>query len=245
MDRLIYTAMSGAKYTMAQQATVSNNLANATTNGFRAQLNAFRAAPVIGDGYPTRTFVADWTSGWDFAAGPLKETGRALDIAIDGPGWIAVESSDGSEAYTRDGGLKVDENGFLRTQTGFNVLGDDGPITVPPDMRVSIAADGSVSAIAPDNPMAENVVGRIKLVNPDEKLLIRNDDALFRLRTGVPAEADAQVHIASGMVEGSNVNVVEAMVNMINLSRQFELQMKMIKTAESDATKASQILSIG
>lgn len=245
MDRLIYTAMSGAKYTMEQQATVSNNLANATTNGFRAQLNAFRAAPVIGDGYPTRTFVADWTSGWDFSAGPLKETGRALDIAIDGPGWFAVESPDGSEAYTRDGGLKVDENGFLRTHSGLNVLGDNGPITVPPNMQVSIAADGSVSAIPPDDPAAENIVGRIKLVNPDEKLLVRNDDTLFRLRTGVPAEADAQVRLASGMVEGSNVNVVEAMVNMINLSRQFELQMKMIKTAESDAAKATQILSIG
>jgi flagellar basal-body rod protein FlgF len=245
MDRLIYTAMSGAKATMEQQATVSQNLANATTNGFRSQLNAFRAAPVVGDGYPTRTYVADWTSGWDFAEGPLKETGRSLDIAVHGPGWIAVQSADGSEAYTRDGGLKIDENGMLRTQTGYSVLGDDGPIAVPPNMRVTIAADGSVSAVPFDEPNAENVVGRIKLVNPDEKLLMRNDDTLFRLRTGQPADADADVRVVSGMVEGSNVNVVEAMVNMINLSRQFELHMKMIKTAETDAAKATQILSIG
>jgi flagellar basal-body rod protein FlgF len=245
MDRLIYTAMSGAKQTLEQQATVSNNLANATTNGFRAQLNTFRAAPVVSEGYQTRTFVADSTSGWDFAAGPLKETGRALDVAIDGPGWIAVESPDGSEAYTRDGGLTVDQNGFLRTQTGLNVIGDGGPITVPPNMIVSIATDGSVSAIPPDDPTAENVVGRIKLVNPDEKLMMRGDDTLFRLRSGEVAEADGNVTLASGMVEGSNVNVVEAMVSMINLSRQYELHMKMIKTADSDAAKATQILSLG
>lgn len=245
VDRLIYTAMTGAKATMEQQATVSNNLANATTDGFRSQLDYFRSAPVISDGYHTRAFTADWTAGYDFEAGPLKETGRALDVAIKGPGWFAVQSPDGSEAYTRNGNFTVNENGILQTNTGLNVLGDNGIITIPPNTQVSVAADGTVTAnqIGGD-PNEQNEVGRIKLVNPDEKLLVRGDDTLFRLRSGQVAPQDANVTVASGMVEGSNVNVVEQMVNMINLSRQYEFHMKTIQTAQADDEKATQILAV-
>ncbi|MGH8808027.1 MAG: flagellar basal body rod protein FlgF, partial [Noviherbaspirillum sp.] len=147
MDRLIYTAMTGAKQIMEQQATVSNNLANATTTGFRAQLDSFRAVPVVSEGLATRSFVVDATVGSDFRAGAIQQTGRALDVAVQGDGWIAVERADGSEGYTRHGSLKLNENGVLQTQSGLNVMGDGGPITVPPDVVMTIAKDGTISTI--------------------------------------------------------------------------------------------------
>ena len=242
MDRLVYTAMSGAKHTLEQQATASNNLANATTTGFGAQLNTFRAAPVVGDGLPTRTFVVDSTAGNDFSQGPIQDTGRALDVAIQGRGWIAVQTADGGEAYTRNGSFKINENGILQTQSGQTVLGDGGPITIPPDATVAIAADGTVSAIPTNGiPNAVNVLGRIKLVNPDEKNMKRGDDGLFRTITGA-AQPDANVRLASGALEGSNVNVVEAMVNMIELARRFDLQVKALHSAEENGAASSKLL---
>lgn len=244
MDRLVYTAMSGAKHTLEQQATASNNLANATTTGFRAQLNTFRAVPVKGDGLPTRAFVVDSTAGNDFSQGPIQDTGRALDVAVQGRGWIAVQTAEGGEAYTRNGSFKINENGVLQTKTGQTVLGDGGPITIPPDVTVAIASDGTVSSIPTNGiPNAVNILGRIKLVNPDNKNLKHGDDGMFRTITGA-AQPDANVRLASGALEGSNVNVVEAMVNMINLSRQFEMNMKMVQTAQDNESKATQILSL-
>lgn len=244
MDRMIYTAMTGAKSTMTQQASVANNIANISTTGFKAKLDTFRAAPVISDGIPTRAFTADWTSGNDFAPGPLLETGGPLDVAIADRGWFAVESGDGSEAYTRAGNFKLDENGQLKTVNGMPVLGENGPINVPPGMQVMFAKDGTISAFPPDDQANVMEVGRLKLVNPDEKLLVRNDDSLFRLRNGEVAEADPTVRVVGGSIETSNVNVVEAMVNMINLSRQYEMNIKVIKTAQEDAAKADSILSV-
>ncbi|WP_050476021.1 flagellar basal-body rod protein FlgF [Herbaspirillum rhizosphaerae] len=245
MDRVIYTAMSGAKHSLEQQANASNNLANATTTGFREQLNTFRAVPVVGEGLATRTFVVDSTAGTNFSAGPIQDTGRALDVAVQGPGWIAVQSSDGGEAYTRNGSFKLSENGILQTQTGLNVMGDGGPISIPPDVTIAIASDGTVSSIpTTGTPNAVNILGRIKLVNPDEKALKRGDDGLFRMTVGTQAPPDANVRLAGGALEGSNVNVVESMVSMINLARQFDLNMKVITTAQSDADKANQILSL-
>jgi flagellar basal-body rod protein FlgF len=245
MDRLIYTAMTGAKHVMEQQSTTANNLANATTTGFRAQIDAFRAVPVIGPGLPTRAFVVDSTVGADFAQGPLMESGRALDVAIQGKGWIALDMPDGSEAYTRSGSLKVNENGVLQTQSGINIVGDGGPITIPPDVNVTIAKDGTVSSVnAGSKPGQSTVIGRIKLVNPPEDTLVRGDDALFRVKGNGSADADAGVSLVGGALEGSNVNVVDAMVNMISLSRQFEMHMSLLKKAETNADKAAQILTL-
>jgi flagellar basal-body rod protein FlgF len=245
MDRLIYTAMSGAKQIMEQQATVSNNLANVTTTGFRAQLDSFRAVPVVSDGLPTRTFVVDSTVGYDFRAGSLQQTGRDLDVAVQDQGWIAVEGTDGKEGYTRHGNLKLNENGVLQTQGGLNVLGDGGPITVPPDVIITIAKDGTISTVpSGTSPIPSTVLGRIKLVNPPEQALVRGDDGLFRQKDGNPAEADAGVTLLSGALEGSNVNVVDAMVNMISLARTFELHMNMLKNAENNAAKADQFLGL-
>jgi flagellar basal-body rod protein FlgF len=243
MDKLIYTAMSGASHTLQQQAAVSQNLANTNTPGFRAAINAFRAVPVQGEGLPTRAFVVDSVAGADFSQGVMEPTARALDIAVTGEGWIAVQAADGKEAYTRNGSLQISTSGLLQTRSGLNVQGDNGPITVPPDTPVTIAQDGTVSTVARDNqPGVE--IGRIKLSNPPQNMMERGDDGLFRRRDGNPAAADANVSVISGHLEGSNVNAIEAMVNMITLARQFETQMKMLSTADSDARQAAKILSM-
>lgn len=245
MDRLIYTAMSGAKHILEQQATTSHNLANATTTGFRAQLDSFRAVPVQGAALPTRAFVVDATVGTDFSTGGMLITGRDLDVAVQGKGWLAVQKEDGSEAYTRNGSLRLSENGILQTQTGLSLVGEGGPITVPPDVAIAIAKDGTISTIpSGTKPNAIQIIGRLKLVNPPEENLVRGDDGLFKTKNGVPADADAATTVASGMLEGSNVNVVESMVSMINLGRQFELQMKLLQNAENNANKASQLLAL-
>lgn len=245
MDRLVYTAMTGARHVMEQQATVANNLSNVTTTGFRAQLDSFRAVPVISDGLATRAFVVDSTVGSDMRAGPIQTTGRPLDVAIRDQGWLAVTSADGSEAYTRNGSLKVSENGLLQTQSGLTLVGDGGPIAIPPDTNISIASDGTVSAISNDfKPGPANVLGRLKLVNPDAKALLRGDDGLFRQTSGVVAENDPAVRLVDGALEGSNVNPVDSMVNMISLARQFEMQMSLLKNAENNAAKATQILAL-
>ncbi len=246
MDRLIYTAMTGASHTLQQQAAVSQNLANTNTPGFRAAINTFRAVPLVGEGLATRTFVVDSTAGADFAQGVMQSTGRALDVAVNGPGWIAVQTADGTEAFTRNGSLQLTPEGVLQTRNGLNVAGDAGPITIPPDTQVTIARDGTISTVPTTNQLAAvSVLGRIKLVNPAENQLVRGDDGLFRSRDGKEADADVNVTVSSGNLESSNVNAVEAMVNMITLARQFDMQMKMLTTADNNARQASQILSVG
>jgi flagellar basal-body rod protein FlgF len=245
MDRLIYTAMTGAKHILDQQATNSHNLANATSTGFRAQVDSFRAIPVVSEGLPTRAFVIDSTVGSDFRAGPIETTGRVLDVAVQGEGWLTVQRNDGTEGFTRNGALKINENGVLQTATGLNVMGDGGPISIPPDTAISIAKDGTISTVDHGTlPGPSNILGRLKLVNPDEANLERKSDGLFGTRDNSTVEADTNVSIASGALEGSNVNVVDAMVNMISLARQFEMQMKLIQSAENNATKASQLFSL-
>lgn len=247
MDRLIYTAMTGARHILDQQATTANNLANATSTGFRAQLNSFRAVPVVAEGLPlaTRAFVVDSTVGADFSSGPMLQTGRELDVAVQNKGWIAVQSADGSEAYTRNGALKVNENGMLQTQSGLMVQGETGPLAVPPEVKVSIASDGTLGAISTDTkPGPATILGRIKLVNPPEQSLVRGDDGLFRLRDGGAVEADPAVRVSAGALEGSNVSPIDSMVSMIALARSFETQMSMLKNAENNATKATQILAL-
>ena len=245
MDRVIYVAMSGAKQMLGQQGTVAHNLANASTPGFRAQLTAFRAAEVFGDGAPTRAFVVDSTPTADFRPGAIQPTGRDLDVAIEGAGWIAVQTVDGGEAYTRNGSLQVSVNGVLQTRNGLPVLSDGGTIAIPTDTRITVAADGTVSAV-PNGNQATQVtpLGRIKLVNPPETNLVRGDDGLFRVRGGNAADADAAVKLQAGALEGSNVNVVEAMVNMISVARQFDMHMKVLQNAEGNERQASQLLSM-
>ncbi|WP_297324828.1 flagellar basal-body rod protein FlgF [Nitrosomonas sp.] len=245
MDRLIYTSMTGANHTINQQATVAHNLANAATTGYRAENNAFRAIPVFGDGLPTRAFVVDSTIGADFTPGTLQTTGRDLDVAIKGSGWITVQLDNGEEAYTRNGSLQVSSSGILLTQNGLKVKGDRGIIAIPPETRITIGVDGTVSSV-PINPQPNTVasVGRIKLVNPPEDNLVKGADGLFRLKNGGEAPVDARVRLVDGTLEGSNVNVVHEMVSMIGLARQFDMQMKMLESAQRNAEQASEIMVV-
>ena len=245
MDRLIYTAASGAKHILEQQATTSNNLANVNTTGFRAQLDVFRAVPVQSEGLPTRAFVVNSTAAADFTPGALQVTGRELDVAVKGEGWLAVQMPDGTEAYTRNGSLQTSQNGLLTTASGATIAGEGGPITIPPDVTVTVGGDGTISTISTtDQPAAANILGRLKLVNPPTENMVRGDDGLFRLKDGGTAQVDPAVRVAGGALEGSNVSAVDSMVSMISLARSFETQMSLLKNAENNAAKATQILAL-
>lgn len=245
MDRSLYISMSGAKETLRAQTANNHNLANASTTGFRADLNAFQTRAVAGSGYASRAYATNATTGFDESQGALQSTGRDLDVGIQGEGWIAVQAADGREAYTRAGDLRVDPSGVLMTGAGHPVLGDSGPLSVPPNSSVLVAADGTVSIVPlGQGPETTASVGRIKLVKPPLDQLTRGEDGLFRTRDGSGAPADASVRVASGVLESSNVNIADAMVNMIELSRQFDLQVKAMRTAEEDAAAAAQLLRI-
>ena len=245
MDKMIYTAMTGAKHILEQQATTAHNLANATSTGFKAQVDSFRAVPVIGQGLPTRAFVVDSTVGANFNSGAIEHTGRDLDVAVQGDGWLVVQRPDGSEGYTRNGSLKVNENGVLQTSNGLTVMGDGGPISIPPNVTVSIGKDGTITAFMNETmPGPANIIGRLKLVNPDNATLKRSEEGVFVTKDGSQPAMDASVSVVGGALESSNVNVVDAMVNMISLARQFEMQMKLVSSAENNANKASQLFNM-
>ncbi|MGC9456924.1 MAG: flagellar basal-body rod protein FlgF [Halothiobacillaceae bacterium] len=238
MDRMLYIAMNGASNTLQAQATNANNLANATTTGFRADLDAFRALPVYGPTHASRVYSQDERVGHDFRPGPMMTTGRDLDVAINGEGWIAVQAPDGQEAYTRAGNLRIGANGQLTNGAGHAILGDAGPIAIPPADKIDIAPDGSISIIPQGGAANEPaVIDRIRLVNPDTQQMFKREDGLFGLPPDQLPEPDAAVTLSPGVLEGSNVNTVDAMVKMIQYGRMFEMQSKMMKTAqENDAT---------
>lgn len=239
MDRMIYLSMAGAKMDMQRQDVHAHNLANASTTGFRAELQAVRAVPVRGDGASTRVYSLETTVGYDDTAGPINFTGRPLDVAVQGKSWLSVQGLDGTEGYTRFGALAINAEGTLMTQNGYTVMGDGGPISVPPNTQVSIASDGTVSSKQANGTVTP--VGKLKLVTPENKLE-RGDDGLFRSPDGeLPADANARVQ--EGALEGSNVNPIETMVSMIAAARQFETQMRLMTTAEKDEQQAAQLLS--
>ncbi len=245
MDKVLYTAMSGAKQTMLAQAANSNNIANVSTPGFRADYAQFRSMPVYGPGYPTRVYAMTERSGSDMTVGSVNATGNTMDIAINGDGWIAVQANDGSEAYTRAGNLRISTDGTLLAGNGNPVLGDGGPIVLPPVNRIEIGTDGTVSvaALGEDGNNLE-AVERIKLVNPPADQLRKGTDGLMRLVNGDVAPADANVKVVSGMLESSNVNMAEALVNMIDLARQFEMQVRVMRDAERNADASRELLKM-
>ncbi len=238
MDRLIYLSMAGAKASMQRQDSLANNLANASTTGFRAELQAFRAVPVRGDGASTRVYALETTIGHDDRAGPMQTTGRALDVALQGKAWLAVQGSDGTEAYTRAGALQVSAEGQLVTPAGLPVLGDGGPITLPNNATVEIANDGSITTTV--GSARPQQAGKLKLVVP-EKPLDRGADGLFRAPDG-DLQAEPTARVQGGALEGSNVSPIETMVAMISAARQFEHQMKMLKDAEQREQGAAKLL---
>ncbi|MFG6440606.1 flagellar basal-body rod protein FlgF [Roseateles sp. LKC17W] len=240
MDRMIYLSMAGAKAAMQRQDVLSHNLANVTTNGFRAELQAFRAVPVRGDGASTRAFALETTIGYNDAPGALTPTGRNLDVAMQGRAWLAVQGLDGTEAYTRAGSLDVNAEGLLVMRNGLQVLGDGGPINVPQNSQVSIGSDGTISAKqAGQRP---TTVGRLKLVTPETTAqLTRGDDGLFRAADG-DLPADPAARLQDGALEGSNVSAVETMVAMIAAGRQFEQQMKLMQIAQTQGQQSAKLL---
>ncbi|MDP1650837.1 MAG: flagellar basal-body rod protein FlgF [Rubrivivax sp.] len=239
MDRQIYLAMAGAKATMQRQDVLANNLANASTTGFRAELQAFRAVPVRGDGASTRVYALESTVGHDNRAGPVQTTGRPLDVAMQGQAWLAVQALDGTEAYTRAGALQVNAEGLLVTPAGLPVLGDGGPITLPINAAIEVAGDGIITTTVGNGRPQQ--AGRLKLVEP-EAPLARGEDGLFRAVDGdLPASPTARLQ--SGSLEGSNVSPVETMVAMIAAARQFEQQMKVLQGAEQRGQSASRLLA--
>ena len=245
MDRMLYVAMSGAKETLLAQGSNSNNLANANTTGFLADLQQFRSMPVFGDGYPTRVYGMSERPAVNFDHGSLLHTGGDLDVAVLGDGWLAVQGRDGNEAYTRRGDLKLDANGLLTTGNGLPVLGNGGPIAIPPAETIEVAPDGTISIRPLGQAVNElAVIDRIKLVNPPNADLEKGNDGLMRLKDGGTAPADADTQLVSGSLEASNVNVIDSMVNMIELARRFELQVKMMKTAEDVENASASIMRL-
>lgn len=243
MDKLLYVAMSGAKETLRAQAANNHNLANASTTGFKADLSAFQSRAVTGPGYASRVYAQDNVVGWDSSVGSQQATGNALDVSVNGTGYFAVQDATGNEAYTRAGDLHVDPSGQLLTATGQPVLGDNGPISVPPYSSITVAKDGSIS-IVPLGSTAQTsaIVARIKLVNPPANTLQRGADALFHSTSPDPLEADAATTVTPGTLESSNVNIASAMVNMIELARQFDMQVKAIHSADENAQSATKLL---
>lgn len=246
MDRMLYVAMAGAKQTLQAQGMAAHNLANVSTTGFRADLAAFNSLPVQGAGFPTRVNVVSRGEGFDLSTGPIADTGRDLDVAVKGQGWIAVQAADGGEAYTRAGDFHVNTDGLLETGAGHLVLGDGGPISVGGAVQVSVAPDGTVSMVPPGLPAtALAVAGRVKLVNPAASLLQKGPDGLIRQRDGNPAPADASVHLQIGALEGSNVDAPTVLVQMIEYSRQFENATRLMRAAEENAQADQRLLSAG
>jgi flagellar basal-body rod protein FlgF len=245
MDRSLFIAGTGARELMRRQDIQSNNLANASTPGFRAELAAQRTAPVTGGNLlSTRAFAVESSSGADMTPGAMQATGRTLDVAIQGDGWLAVQTPNGGEAYTRGGSLAVSTNGQLVDSAGRPVVGEGGAIAIPPDSDVDIAYDGTVTTIAANDRAQSQIVGRIKLVNPGRTELTRGNDGVFRSATGQVLQRDDTVRLAAGMMEGSNVNPIEAMVNMISASRHFEMQTQFIENTKQNQQAATQLLSL-
>ena len=246
MDRSLYIAMSGAKQTLLAQTTNANNLANAQTTGFKSDLEQFRSQPVYGAGYPTRVYAMTEKPGTDLSHGAMQTTGRDLDVAIDGDGFIAVQGEDGKEAYSRAGDLRVTPDGLLQTGFGLQVLGQGGPISIPPADKLTIGGDGSISIIpmGAGNATTLMEIDRIKLVNPELTNLEKLNDGLLHTKDGKPLAADANVKLASGVLEGSNVNSINAMVDMIELARNFELQTKVMKSVEENSAASAKLIQM-
>lgn len=243
MDRSVYVAMTGATQIMRAQDAVSHNLANASTVGFKSELNAFQSVPVLGQGLGTRVNAVAQGIGQDVAQGTTSTTGRSLDVSVQGSGWIAVQTPDGNEGYTRAGDLQLTADGGLTDSRGNQVLGNSGPINLPDAAQISIGNDGTVSTVPlGQGPDSVATVDRIRLVNPDPTQMQMGSDGLMHMNDGTQAPTDADVRLSSGTLEGSNVNPSAELVKMISLSRQYDMQVKSIRTSEDNADSAKQLL---
>lgn len=243
MDRALYIAMTGATQTMKAQALNSHNLANASTVGFKAELAAQQPVAVDGPMMPTRVNTQLRAQGFDSSLGSIMQTGNALDLALAPDRWLAVQAPDGAEAYTRAGNLQVGADGLLRNGAGHLVLGDGGPLSAPPNSQIGIGGDGTITVVPlGQGPEAPATIGRLKVVKADALQIERGSDGLMRAKPDVDLEPASGPVLASGALEGSNVNLAAAMVNMIELARNFELQVKLMRTAEQNAQASASLM---
>jgi flagellar basal-body rod protein FlgF len=239
----MYVAMTGAKQIMEAQAVNNHNIANISTIGFRADSVAFTSAPIYGPGYATRVNAVAGDAGTNYSMGTMENTGRDLDIAVNGNGFIAVRGSDGKEAYTRAGDLRVTPTGALTTASGLAVLSDSGPIVLPPSTTVSIGGDGTISVVPQGSaPYAITQADRIKLVNPATADLQKGDDGLLRTKSGAKLKPDESVSVTSGELESSNVNAAQSLINMIELQRLYEFQVKSINSTDTNEQSAERLM---
>lgn len=235
MSELLSTIMSGARQVMKAQSVNANNLANASTDGFRAELVHIASLD-----------TADGLSGSpDLTPGMIRTTGREMDISVSGDGWIAIQTPEGSEGYTRRGDLKINEFGQLTNGAGQAIIGNSGPISLPPFKTIEIASNGMIT-IQPLKGDASKLamVEKIKLVNPDPKTLFRGEDGIMRQRDGLVSDPDPTITIQSGSMEGSNVNAVAEMLKMIDLARQFEAQVKLMQDTEDNSDTLASLLRL-
>ncbi|AIL62933.1 flagellar basal body rod protein FlgF [Pseudomonas alkylphenolica] len=246
MDKMLYVAMTGASQNALAQKAHANNLANISTTGFQRDLEQARSMPVFGDSFPARAYAMTERPATDFSPGSMLETGRDLDVAVGGDGFIAVQAPDGSEAYVRTASMNIDALGVLRAGNGMPIMGNGGPIAVPPEQKVEVGEDGTITIRAMgEGPRVMAEVDRIKMVNPDLKTMTKGLDGLIHTSNGQPAVADANVKLVSGFLESSNVNAVEEMTSVLALSRQFELHIKMMTTAKEGDEAMARVLQIG
>jgi len=245
VDKLLYVAMTGASQNALAQKAHANNLANISTNGFQRDLEQARSMPVFGDSFPARAFAMTERPATDFSEGPMSETGRDLDVTVTGKGFIAVQAPDGSEAYVRTGSLNIDALGVLRAGNGMPVIGNGGPIAIPPEQKVEVGEDGTISIRAMgEGPRVMAEVDRIKLVQPDLKNMNKGLDGTIHTKDGQPAQADANVKLTSGFLQASNVNAVEEMTAVLALSKQFELHIKMMNSAKEDDQAMTRVMQM-
>lgn len=249
MDKALYVGMTAAKHNMLAQAIRSNNLANANTTGFRGDFEQARSMSVYyGEGMPTRAFALTENPASNFAAGPLNQTGRDLDVAVSGEGFIAVQKFNDEgvegEAFTRSGNLSIDSAGLLRTGNGLPVLGNAGPITIPPFQKIEIAKDGTISIVLQGSPPTEvTQLDRIRLVNPEPQSLEKRTDGLMHLKDDEAVAITAvDVSLTHGFLEGSNVNPIEEITRVISLARQYEMSVKIMETAKQNSEASAQLL---
>ena len=241
MEKVIYTAMSGAEHALQAQQIHANNLANVNTTGFRADFERVQAYQLQGDTFGARVMAQEIPGGTSFSAGAISETGRELDVAIQGDGYLTVTMADGSEAYTRAGELTLTADGQLTLQ-GNAVQGDGGELVIPEYRDIKIGQDGTIS-ITPAGGGALQEIGKLKLVNPDESLLVKNSQGLLQLSDGSQAESDDSVQVAAGFLEGSNVNPIDELINSMSLTRNFELQVKLMQSVDAQAQQGNELIS--
>uniref|UniRef100_UPI0035CB50D2 flagellar basal body rod protein FlgF n=1 Tax=uncultured Sphingomonas sp. TaxID=158754 RepID=UPI0035CB50D2 len=241
MDKLVYTAASGLKAHLASQAAIANNMANASTIGFRADRVVFDRLSLKGSEFETRTPSSAEVVDADRKAGTIQQTGRPLDVAVASDSWLTVQATDGTEAYTRRGDLEIAPSGVLQTGDGFPVIGSGGPITIPPAQSVSISSSGEIS-IVPIGGDAKNpqIIDTLKLASAKGSTTVKGTDNLLYVKGGGVLPADMDAKIESGALEGSNVNMTQALVDMIENQRSYEVQANLMKSAKDmDESSAS------